>query len=67
MRIMGENIVARMREDIVSKLQTVSLRYFSEGEIGRIISRPINDANVLRMFFRTGIDEYYIGYNINRW
>jgi ATP-binding cassette subfamily B protein len=53
-RIMGENIVARMREDIVSKLQSVSLRYFSEGETGRIIARPINDANALRMFFRMG-------------
>ncbi len=54
-RIMGEKIVAGIREDIVAKLQIISLRYFSEGEIGRIISRPINDANILRMFFRQGL------------
>ena len=53
-RILGENTVARIRQDIMSKLQIISLRYFSEGETGRIIARPINDANNVRMFFRMG-------------
>jgi ATP-binding cassette subfamily B protein len=53
-RILGENTVARIRQDIMSKLQIISLRYFSEGETGRIIARPINDANNVRMFFRLG-------------
>jgi len=54
MRIIGENVVAAIRDDIMEKLQFISLRYFSEGEIGRIISRPINDANNLRIFLRRG-------------
>jgi ATP-binding cassette subfamily B protein len=54
MRILGENTVARIRQDIMSKLQIISLRYFSEGELGRIIARPINDANNVRIFFRMG-------------
>jgi ATP-binding cassette subfamily B protein len=54
MRIIGENVVAAIRDDIMEKLQSISLRYFSEGEIGRIISRPINDANNLRIFLRMG-------------
>lgn len=54
-RILGENTVARIREDIMCKLQIISLRYFSEGETGRIIARPINDANNVRMFFRMGL------------
>jgi ATP-binding cassette subfamily B multidrug efflux pump len=54
-RILGENTVARIRQDIMSRLQTISLRYFSEGETGRIIARPINDANNVRMFFRMGL------------
>jgi len=54
MRIVGENTVARIRDEIVEKLQVISLRYFSEGEIGRILSRPINDANTLRIFLRIG-------------
>src|SRR5271157_2667521 len=37
-RILGENTVARIRQDIMSRLQIISLRYFSEGETGRIIA-----------------------------
>jgi len=55
MRIAGENVVARMRDEMTSKLQMISLRYFSEGEIGRILSRPINDANTVRIFLRMGL------------
>ena len=55
MRIVGENVVAKMRDDMMEKLQVISLKYFSEGEIGRIISRPTNDANTVRIFLRLGL------------
>jgi ATP-binding cassette subfamily B protein len=55
MRIVGENVVAKMRDEMISKLQKISLRYFSEGEIGRIMSRPTNDANNVRIFLRVGL------------
>ena len=55
MRIVGENVVAEIRDEMMSKLQMISLRYFSEGEIGRIMSRPINDANTVRIFLRMGL------------
>lgn len=55
MRIMGENVVSKMRDDMMEKLQVISLRYFSEGEVGRIISRPTNDANTVRIFLRLGL------------
>jgi ABC-type multidrug transport system fused ATPase/permease subunit len=55
MRIVGEKVVAKMRDDMMEKLQVVSLRYFSEGEAGRIISRPTNDANTVRIFLRLGL------------
>jgi ATP-binding cassette subfamily B multidrug efflux pump len=55
MRIVGEKVVAKMRDEMISKLQKISLRYFSEGEIGRIISRPTNDANNVRIFLRMGL------------
>jgi len=54
MRIVGENVVSLIRDEIMEKLQVISLRYFSESEIGRIISRPINDTNNLRIFLRMG-------------
>ena len=55
MRIVGEKVVAKMRDEMISKLQRISLRYFSEGEIGRIMSRPTNDANTVRIFLRMGL------------
>jgi ATP-binding cassette subfamily B multidrug efflux pump len=55
MRVVGEKVVARMRDDMMEKLQVISLRYFSEGETGRIISRPTNDANTVRIFLRLGL------------
>jgi ATP-binding cassette subfamily B multidrug efflux pump len=55
MRVVGEKVVARMRDDMMEKLQVISLRYFSEGEMGRIISRPTNDANTVRIFLRLGL------------
>ncbi|MBO3803940.1 MAG: ABC transporter ATP-binding protein [Candidatus Brockarchaeota archaeon] len=54
MRIIGENVVARIRDSIMERLQVISLRYFSEGEVGRILSRPVNDANTIRIFLRMG-------------
>jgi len=60
MRVVGEKVVAKMRDDMMEKLQVVSLRYFSEGEAGRIISRPTNDANTVRIFLRLGLTSILI-------
>jgi ATP-binding cassette subfamily B multidrug efflux pump len=60
MRVVGEKVVAKMRDDMMEKLQIVSLRYFSEGEAGRIISRPTNDANTVRIFLRVGLTSILI-------
>jgi len=60
MRIVGEKVVAKMRDDMMEKLQVISLRYFSEGEAGRIISRPTNDANTVRIFIRVGLTSILI-------
>jgi subfamily B ATP-binding cassette protein MsbA len=60
MRIVGENVVAKMRDDMTKKQQFISLRYFSEGEIGRIMSRLINDANTVRIFIRQGLTQILV-------
>ena len=51
----GENIISAIRYEMVSRLQVLSLRYFAEGETGRVISRVTNDAEALRNFFRLGV------------
>lgn len=55
MRIMGERTVEHLRNDCMAKLQGISLKYFSEGEIGRIMSRPTTDSQQVRMFLRMGL------------
>ena len=55
MRIVGEKLVAKMREEMMTRIQEISLRYFSEGEVGRIMSRPTTDANLVRIFLRMGL------------
>ena len=60
MRIVGENVVAKMRDDMMARQQVISLRYFSEGETGRIMSRLINDANTVRIFIRQGLTQILV-------
>jgi ATP-binding cassette, subfamily B, multidrug efflux pump len=53
--VVGENVISEFREDMIEKLQVLSLRYFAEGETGRVMSRVTNDAETVRNFYRTGI------------
>jgi ABC-type multidrug transport system fused ATPase/permease subunit len=55
MRVMGERSVQQLRNDSVAKLQEISLKYFAEGEIGRIMSRPTTDSQQVRIFIRMGL------------
>jgi ABC-type multidrug transport system fused ATPase/permease subunit len=57
MRVVGENAVMNIRDQCTVKLQQISLKYFSEGEIGRIMSRPTTDSNQVRIFIRFGLTE----------
>jgi len=60
MRILGEYSVQKIKNDCVAKLQEISLKYFSEGEIGRIMSRPTTDSQQIRIFMRMGLTEMII-------
>jgi ATP-binding cassette subfamily B protein len=46
----GSNITAELRTDLTTHIQDISLRYFSEGETGRVMSRVTNDVEVLTQF-----------------
>ena len=46
----GNNITAELRTDLTTHIQDISLRYFSEGETGRVMSRVTNDVEVLTQF-----------------
>jgi ATP-binding cassette subfamily B multidrug efflux pump len=53
--VVGENVISTFRQDMMERLQVLSLRYFAEGETGRVMSRVTNDAEAVRTFYRTGI------------
>ncbi|MGP8081173.1 MAG: ABC transporter ATP-binding protein [Dehalococcoidales bacterium] len=55
MRFVGEKSVQKIKNESVEKLQEISLKYFSEGETGRIMSRPTTDSQQVRIFMRMGL------------
>ncbi len=46
----GNYITTDLRTDLTTHIQDISLRYFSEGETGRLMSRITNDVEVLTQF-----------------
>ena len=60
MRIVGEHTVEKLRDEMMSRIEAISLKYFSEGETGRIMSRLVNDANQVRIFLRQGLTQLLI-------
>lgn len=47
----GQIMVFRLREEMFSHLQGLSLRFFAEGETGRIMSRVSNDSESIQELF----------------
>jgi ATP-binding cassette subfamily B protein len=51
----GNSIVYQIREDMVSQLESMSVRYFAEGEVGRFMSRVTNDVAEISRFISMGV------------
>jgi len=51
----GNSIVYQIREDMVSQLESMSIRYFAEGETGRFMSRVTNDVGEISRFISMGV------------
>lgn len=48
MAVTGQNVIYDLRRELFAHLQALSLGFFSRHAVGRLISRVINDVNVLR-------------------
>jgi ATP-binding cassette subfamily B protein/subfamily B ATP-binding cassette protein MsbA len=46
----GQSIIYNMRAELFAHLQDLSLSFYSRYSVGRVITRVINDVNVLRQF-----------------
>ncbi len=55
MNTVGQTVICRLREDMFSKLQSLSLRFFAEEDTGDIISKVINDVNSLDELLSSGL------------
>ena len=55
MSYVGQNILFKIRQDLFNHLQALSLRFYVEGETGRIMSIITNDVEELNRFLRWGM------------
>ncbi len=55
MNTIGQTVIYKIREDMFSKLQALSLRFFAEQETGRVISRVTNDVSSLDEVLSSGL------------
>ena len=55
MNTVGQTVIYRLREDIFSKLQSLSLGFFAKQDTGDIISKMTNDVNSLNELLSSGL------------
>jgi len=57
----GQEVMATLREDIFKKIQRLSLSYFDKNDAGDLMSRLVNDVDVLNQFFGQGLTQFVGG------
>lgn len=55
MAFVGQSVIYQMRKELFGHLQNLSIGFFNRYSVGRIITRVINDVEVLREFVTFGI------------
>lgn len=51
LRVTGQRIIARVRQDVFEHLQTLSLAYFDRNPVGRLVTRATNDVEALNEMY----------------
>ncbi|MCB0188897.1 MAG: hypothetical protein KDE31_31720, partial [Caldilineaceae bacterium] len=59
--IAGQEVMATVRDDIFKKIQHLSLSYFDKNDAGDLMSRLVNDVDVLNQFFGQGLTQFVGG------
>jgi len=55
MNVVGQKLLLTMRTQIMDRIQTLSLKFFDEHEAGDLMSRLVNDTQVINQMFGNGI------------
>jgi ATP-binding cassette subfamily B multidrug efflux pump len=53
--VMGQKLLLQMRTQILSRIHTLSLKFFDEREAGDLMSRLVNDTQVINQVFSQGV------------
>lgn len=59
--IAGQEVMAKLRGNIFQKIQRLSLSYFDKNDAGDLMSRLVNDVDVLNQFFSQGLTQFVGG------
>ncbi|MEZ4870023.1 MAG: ABC transporter ATP-binding protein [Caldilineaceae bacterium] len=59
--IAGQEVMAGLRNEIFKKIQQLSLSYFDKHDAGDLMSRLVNDVDVLNQFFGQGLTQFVGG------
>jgi ABC-type multidrug transport system fused ATPase/permease subunit len=59
--IAGQEVMANLRAEIFKKIQRLSLSYFDKHDAGDLMSRLVNDVDVLNQFFGQGLTQFVGG------
>ena len=57
----GQEVLARLRREIFAKTQSLSLSYFDRHEAGDLMSRLVNDVDMLNQFLSQGLIQFVGG------
>ena len=52
--VLGQNVIERVRKDMVARILKFSVPYFDRVSSGSMMTRVVNDANALTDFFQSG-------------
>jgi ABC-type multidrug transport system fused ATPase/permease subunit len=55
MNIVGQKVLLKMRTEILERIHALSLKFFDEREAGDLMSRLVNDTQVINQVFSGGI------------
>jgi len=55
MTLAGQRVLLRMRKEIFERIEILSLRFFDQHEAGDLMSRLVNDTQVINQIFSGGI------------
>jgi ATP-binding cassette subfamily B multidrug efflux pump len=55
MNVMGQKFLFKLRTEILERIHTLSLKFFDEREAGDLMSRLVNDTQVINQVFTGGV------------